>query len=127
MPIKAWRFVVIVRERFSPFLKTSLPTMNAPVKHPPGLMTLFFTEMWERMSYYGMRALLVLFMVDQVQGAKLSDAQATAVYGLYTALVYVMALPGGWVGDRLLGMKRAVWWGGVVIALGHITLGIERP
>ena len=104
MPIKAWRFVVIVRERISPFLKTSLPTMNAPVKHPPGLMTLFFTEMWERMSYYGMRALLVLFMVDQVQGAKLSDAQATAVYGLYTALVYVMALPGGWVGDRLLGM-----------------------
>jgi POT family proton-dependent oligopeptide transporter len=102
-------------------------TTAASVKHPPGLMTLFFTEMWERMSYYGMRALLVLFMVDQVQGAKLNDAQATAVYGLYTALVYVMALPGGWVGDRLLGMKRAVWWGGVVIALGHITLGMEQP
>ncbi|MBL9132773.1 MAG: peptide MFS transporter [Verrucomicrobiaceae bacterium] len=101
--------------------------MTPETKHPRGIYTLFFTEMWERMSYYGMRALLTLFMVDQVNGAKLTDAQATAIYGLYTALVYVMALPGGWVGDRLLGMKGAVWWGGVVIALGHITLGIERP
>jgi POT family proton-dependent oligopeptide transporter len=78
------------------------------------------------MSYYGMRALLTLYMVDQVQGMKLTDAQASAIYGLYTALVYIMALPGGWVGDRLLGMKGAVWWGGVVIATGHLVLGIDK-
>ena len=99
---------------------------DLPPKHPRGIYTLFFTEMWERMSYYGMRALLTLFMVDQVMGMKLTDAQAAAVYGLYTALVYITALPGGWIGDRLLGMKRAVWWGGVVIAVGHLVLGVHR-
>lgn len=96
-------------------------------KHPRGIYTLFFTEMWERMSYYGMRVLLVLFMVDQIRGGMgLKDEQAAAIYGLYTALVYIAALPGGWVGDRLLGAKSAVWWGGIVIALGHIILGIGR-
>jgi POT family proton-dependent oligopeptide transporter len=104
--------------RAHPIMTDSLPT------HPRGIYTLFFTEMWERMSYYGMRALLTLFMVDQVHGMKLTDAQASAVYGLYTALVYIVALPGGWVGDRLLGMKRAVWWGGIVIACGHLVLGV---
>jgi proton-dependent oligopeptide transporter, POT family len=99
--------------------------MSNPQKHPPGIYTLFFTEMWERMSYYGMRALLVLFMVDQMRGGMgLADAQAAAIYGLYTALVYVAALPGGWVGDRLLGAKQSVWWGGIVIAAGHLTLAI---
>jgi len=95
---------------------------------PRGIYTLFFTEMWERMSYYGMRALLVLFMVDQVQtgGMGLTDATATAIYGLYTAVVYMAALPGGWVGDRLLGAKSAVWYGGLIIALGHLVLGIHR-
>ncbi|MEJ2171450.1 MAG: dipeptide/tripeptide permease, partial [Woeseiaceae bacterium] len=70
--------------------------------HPRGLMTLFFTEMWERLSYYGMRALLVLFMTDQVMdgGMGLDDRSATAIYGIYTALVYVVALPGGWIADR---------------------------
>ena len=65
--------------------------------HPRGLMTLFFTEMWERLSFYGMRALLVLFMSDQVMngGMGLTDRSATAIYGIYTALVYVVALPGG--------------------------------
>jgi len=95
--------------------------------HPRGIYTLFFTEMWERFSYYGMRALLVLYMVAEVGsgGMGLTDEMAAAIYGLYTALVYLTALPGGWVGDRLLGAKSAVWWGGVVIAIGHVVLGIH--
>ena len=78
---------------------------------PRGIYTLFFTEMWERLSYYGMRALLVLFMVDQVKqgGMGLTDETATAIYGLYTAGVYLAALPGGWIADRLLGAQRAIW------------------
>ena len=101
--------------------------MNTTNKHPRGIYTLFFTEMWERMSYYGMRALLVLFMVDQMRGGLgLKDEQAAAIYGLYTALVYLVALPGGWIGDRLIGAKSAVWWGGVIIAAGHLVLGIDR-
>ena len=94
--------------------------------HPRGLVTLFFTEMWERLSYYGMRALLVLFMTDQVMngGLGLTDASATAVYGIYTALVYLVALPGGWMADRLLGAQRAVFYGGIVIMCGHFVLAI---
>jgi POT family proton-dependent oligopeptide transporter len=94
--------------------------------HPRGIYTLFFTEMWERMSYYGMRALLVLFMVEQVArgGMGLSDEMATAIYGLYTAGVYLSALPGGWIGDRILGAQRAVWIGGVLIACGHFSLAL---
>jgi proton-dependent oligopeptide transporter, POT family len=94
--------------------------------HPRGIYTLFFTEMWERFSYYGMRALLMLFMVDSAAGLKLSDQTAGAVYGLYTAIVYLAALPGGWVGDQLLGKKAAVWWGGVIIAIGHVLLGLSH-
>ncbi len=70
---------------------------ETPAGHPEGLRTLFFTEMWERMSYYGMRALLVLFMVDAIEtgGLGFTDANATAIYGLYTASVYFLTLPGG--------------------------------
>jgi POT family proton-dependent oligopeptide transporter len=101
--------------------------MTSKTGHPRGIHALFFTEMWERMSYYGMRALLVLFMVDQMRGGMgLKDEQAAAIYGLYTALVYVAALPGGWIGDRLLGAKASVWWGGIVIAAGHLILGIDN-
>ncbi len=94
--------------------------------HPRGLMTLFFTEMWERLSYYGMRALLVLFMTDQVMngGMGLDDRSATAIYGIYTALVYVVALPGGWIADRLIGAQKAVFFGGLVIMSGHFVLAI---
>jgi POT family proton-dependent oligopeptide transporter len=94
--------------------------------HPRGLMTLFFTEMWERLSYYGMRALLVLFMTDQVLdgGMGLDDRSATAIYGIYTALVYVVALPGGWIADRLIGAQRAVFIGGIIIMSGHFVLAI---
>ncbi len=94
--------------------------------HPRGLATLFFTEMWERLSYYGMRALLVLFMTDQVMngGMGLDDASATAIYGIYTALVYLVALPGGWIADRLTGAQRAVFIGGIIIMCGHFVLAI---
>ncbi|HEX7861414.1 MAG TPA: peptide MFS transporter [Verrucomicrobiae bacterium] len=95
--------------------------------HPAGLRTLFFTEMWERFSYYGMRAMLVLFMVDSVRGGMgLTDEVATAIYGLYTAGVYLASLPGGWVADRLIGARRAVFVGGIIIAAGHFTLAIPN-
>ncbi|MCK6371558.1 MAG: peptide MFS transporter [Gammaproteobacteria bacterium] len=97
---------------------------DAPTGHPPGLRTLFFTELWERFSYYGMRALLVLYMVDAGSGLGLDDRAATAIYGLYTAAVYMVALPGGWIADRLLGTHRAIWLGGLIIAAGHFTLAI---
>ena len=94
--------------------------------HPCGLSVLFFTEMWERFSYYGMRALLVLFMVDAVEtgGMGMDEKSAGAIYGLYTAFVYLAALPGGWVADRLLGAQRSVWIGGLIIAVGHFILAI---
>lgn len=94
--------------------------------HPGGLSTLFVTEMWERMSYYGMRALLVLFMTASMQegGLAITVASATAIYGLYTGSVYFMGLPGGWIADRLIGGQKAVWYGGLIIMLGHIILAI---
>lgn len=90
-----------------------------------GLSTLFFTEMWERFSYYGMRALLVLYMTDTLTGGLgMGTARAGAIYGLYTFGVYALALPGGWIADRLTGQRRAVLLGGIVIALGHYVLAI---
>ncbi|MDZ7691846.1 MAG: peptide MFS transporter [Balneolaceae bacterium] len=94
--------------------------------HPRGLSTLFFTEFWERFSYYGMRALLVLFMAAAVTGDNpglgFSDGRATAIYGLYTFFVYVLAMPGGWVADNLWGQRKSVFVGGCIIALGHFTM-----
>ena len=94
--------------------------------HPRGLSTLFFTELWERFSYYGMRALLVLFMTAPVlsdnPGFGFADGQATAIYGLYTFFVYVLSLPGGWVADNLWGGRKAVFVGGCIIAAGHFTM-----
>ena len=94
--------------------------------HPSGLRTLFFTEMWERFSYYGMRALLVLFMTAAIAegGLGLDDVTATAIYGLYTAAVYLAALPGGWIADRMIGAQDAVWYGGIIIMFGHFTLAV---
>jgi POT family proton-dependent oligopeptide transporter len=96
--------------------------------HPRGLQTLFFTEMWERFSYYGMRAILVLAMVAAVEGSNaglgLSREMATAIYGLYTSAVYLASLPGGWIADRLIGQRSAVFWGGVIIATGHFTMAM---
>ena len=92
--------------------------------HPRGLATLFFTEMWERFSYYGMRALLILFMTATVDegGLGFDIRLAGVVYGIYTALVYMTNLPGGWIADRFIGARRAVFVGGVIITLGHICL-----
>ncbi len=94
--------------------------------HPRGLGTLFFTEMWERFSYYGMRALLVLFMttetLDANPGLGFGTAQAAAIYGLYTFFVYVLALPGGWIADNIWGQRKAVFVGGCIIALGHFVM-----
>ncbi len=94
--------------------------------HPRGLSTLFFTEMWERFSYYGMRALLILFMTaaPAAGGLGFDTATAGAIYGLYTSMVYLMTLPGGWVADRLIGAQRAVLYGGVLIAAGHFSMAV---
>jgi len=97
--------------------------------HPRGLSTLFFTEMWERYSYYGMRALLVLFMTAATSdlanpGMGLDIATATAIYGLYTAMVYFVTLAGGWVADNLWGQRKAVFVGGVIIACGHFSMAV---
>jgi POT family proton-dependent oligopeptide transporter len=92
--------------------------------HPRGLATLFFTEMWERFSYYGMRALLILYMIGSTQkpGLGFSTEKSAQIYGLYTMLVYLMGVPGGFLADVLIGHRRAVFIGGVIIALGHFSM-----
>ncbi|RVX42131.1 POT family proton-dependent oligopeptide transporter [Nonomuraea polychroma] len=94
--------------------------------HPWGLATLFGTEMWERFSWYGMRAILATFMAASParNGLGMSEETAQAVVGVYQALVYLVALPGGWIADRILGPRRSVFWGGFVIMLGHISMAI---
>ncbi len=94
--------------------------------HPRGLSTLFFTEMWERFSYYGMRALLILFMIATPEkgGLGFAVSKAGAVYGLYTAMVFLLSLPGGWLADRIMGHRRTVFWGGIVIAMGHFAMAV---
>ena len=81
--------------------------------HPKGLKTLFFTEMWERMSYYGMRGILVLFMTASINngGLDFSNASASAIYGIYAAAVYFMALPGGWLADNIFGQQKTILFG----------------
>lgn len=92
--------------------------------HPRGLATLFFTEMWERFSYYGMRALLLLFMVASIEdgGMGFDDKTGGAIYGLYTMFVYLLALPGGWLADKFFGLRKSIFYGGCIIALGHFCL-----
>ena len=94
--------------------------------HPRGLATLYFTEMWERFSYYGMRALLILFMTASVEkgGLGFTDSKSGAIYGLYTAMVYMVSLPGGWIADRILGQRKSVLYGGIVIACGHFCMAM---
>jgi proton-dependent oligopeptide transporter, POT family len=94
--------------------------------HPPGLATLFLTEMWERFSFYGMRSVLVLFLAASTAGGGLGlpDGTAKALVGVYSAMVYLVTLPGGWISDRLLGPRRSVLYGGVVIMLGHVAMAI---
>ncbi|MFJ5547680.1 peptide MFS transporter [Streptomyces sp. NPDC093225] len=101
--------------------------------HPRGLATLFMTEMWERFSYYGMRALLVYYIVsggaDMAKGSQggglaMTAATATAIYSVYVSMVYLMALPGGWFGDRVWGARKTVTVAGFVIMAGHVSLAI---
>ena len=106
--------------------------------HPVGLYVLFFTEMWERFSYYGMRAILVLYLVKTSEvflengdqnlnpGLGWSDGDALALYGWYTMMVYVMSVPGGYIADKFLGQKKSVLIGGVLLLVGHSTLAIEQ-
>src|SRR5687767_6325901 len=95
--------------------------------HPRGLSTLFFTEMWERFSYYGIRPLLVLFMTAALLdgGFGFDRETASAIVGIYAACVYLASLPGGWIADRWLGLRRAIWYGGVLIALGHLSIALS--
>ena len=95
--------------------------------HPRGLATLFFTEMWERFCFYGMRALLILFLTAPVAsgGLGFGVAKAGAIYGFYASMVYLLSLPGGWVADRVLGHRKAVLYGGIMIAAGE--LGLAGP
>lgn len=92
--------------------------------HPRGLATLFMTEMWERFSYYGMRALLILYLTAKVRdgGLGFADSRAGAVYGLYTAMAYLMCLAGGWVADLFIGQRRAVMIGAILITAGEFCL-----
>jgi POT family proton-dependent oligopeptide transporter len=92
--------------------------------HPRGLATCFFTEMWERFSYYGMRAILILFMTASVAkgGLGFGVVKAGAIYGFYTAMVYLLSLPGGWVADRIFGQRRAALYGGIFIVAGEFAL-----
>ena len=96
--------------------------------HPKGLITLFFTEMWERMSFYGMRGILVLFMTANLAsgGLNLNPVSASAIYGIYASCVYLVALPGGWIADRLIGQQKAVLYGAIVIMLGHFVLAFPN-
>ncbi|MBS2006981.1 MAG: peptide MFS transporter [Cyanobacteria bacterium SZAS TMP-1] len=94
--------------------------------HPKGLNVLFFTEMWERFSYYGMRALLTLFMIETVQngGLGFTMEQAGEIYGSYTMWVYLSSMPGGLIADKLIGPRKAILIGGIIIALGHFTMAM---
>ncbi|MEU9318522.1 oligopeptide:H+ symporter [Streptomyces sp. NPDC048295] len=91
--------------------------------HPRGLATLFMTEMWERFSFYGMRALLPLYLVSN-SGLHMNAATATAIYSIYMAMVYLLAMPGGWFGDRVWGPRKTVTISAAIIMLGHLTLAL---
>jgi POT family proton-dependent oligopeptide transporter len=101
-----------------------LPAEREVFGQPRGLFTLFFTEMWERFTYYGMRAMLILFMVDAVShgGLGIDDRTASSIYGLYLACGYLVSLLGGYIADRLIGQQRAVLTGGILIMIGNATL-----
>ncbi|MFJ7275825.1 peptide MFS transporter [Kitasatospora sp. NPDC098663] len=107
-------------------LTPASPSGKTFLGHPRGLATLFLSEMWERFSYYGMRALLVLYMTASVTdgGLGMKLATAGAVYSVYTAMVYLLALPGGWIADRFLGARKTVAIGGTIIMAGHFLLAV---
>jgi POT family proton-dependent oligopeptide transporter len=94
--------------------------------HPYPLGSLFFTEMWERFSFYGIRPLLILFMAATVYdgGMGLARENASAIVGIFAGTMYLAALPGGWLADNWLGQQRAVWYGSILIALGHLSIAL---
>ena len=98
--------------------------------HPVGLYVLFFTEMWERFSYYGMRAILVLYLVSTTSGDNpglgWDNDNALALYGWYTMFVYVASIPGGWIADKFIGQKKSVLYGGILLCFGHGILAVEQ-
>ena len=98
--------------------------------HPIGLFVLFFTEMWERFSYYGMRAILVLYLVAETTeinpGLGWTKGEALSLYGWYTMMVYVMSVPGGYLADKFLGQRKSVTIGGVLLLIGHSVLAVEN-
>ena len=108
---------------------TTATTKKEFFGHPRGLFVLFFTEMWERFSYYGMRAILVLYLVSQTDaenaGLGWANDSALALYGWYTMLVYVASIPGGWLADKMFGQKKSVLYGGILLVLGHSILAVE--
>ncbi len=116
-------------------MSSTSPPPSAPVAHdasgifgqPRGLTNLFFTELWERFGYYGMRALLTLFMVAPIArgGLDFSTKAAGLIYGTYTMSVYMLSIPGGFIADNFLGSRAAVLWGGIIIAIGYFTLAIH--
>ncbi len=95
--------------------------------HPYPLGSLFFTEMWERFSFYGIRPLLILFMAATVYdgGMGLARENASAIVGIFAGSMYLAALPGGWLADNWLGQQRAVWYGSILIALGHLSIALS--
>ena len=107
-----------------------LPHQKELFGHPVGLYVLFFTEMWERFSYYGMRAILVLYLVAATSGDNVglgwTNGEALALYGWYTMLVYVASIPGGWIADRFFGQKKSVLYGGILLVAGHSILAVEQ-
>ncbi len=100
---------------------------NGFMGHPKPLRSLFFTEMWERFSYYSIRPLLVLFMVATVGsgGFGFDEVTASAIYGIFAGSLYLAAVPGGWLADNWLGQERALWWGSIIIALGHLCIALS--
>ena len=94
--------------------------------HPKGLVVLFFTEMWERFSYYGMRGLFVLYLVANINegGFGWTTVEALSLYGTYTMMVYLMSIPGGILADKFVGQKKAVMIGGFLLVAGHGIMAI---
>ncbi|MDP6922997.1 MAG: peptide MFS transporter, partial [Lutibacter sp.] len=109
---------------------TLQPSQKELFGHPLGLYVLFFTEMWERFSYYGMRAILTLYLVGKTTsdnpGLGWTDMEALSLYGWYTALVYIMCVPGGIIADKFIGQKKSVMYGGLILILGHGILAVEE-
>lgn len=108
---------------------SSKPSMfdSKVLGHPAGLFVLFFTEMWERFSYYGMRAILVLFLISSIGigGWEWTTKEALALYGTYTAMVYLTPILGGYLADKHIGYRKAVIWGAIIMSLGHLSMALE--